>query len=487
MSFNSSIAEGATIPLCQERHIFLVANSTNGSGTSVTYVNSQTGESLVEEFEGRYLPSSEVCGDNYEQCNTSLTAVNENVTLMMFPLDDGIGLVSFVSNSIGSLIVEQKHHLTRSTAEDCVFVYFVQFSANFIGYCVNLSGLGIMYTFTIHVNYQFLGQSFIHPRSNDILTDATYNLAIPSIRTNFILFENEEADCFSVNSLHVLFLHNNVLVDHVYEDTEYISLGSFNSALCTRIERIGECALAFYCEGVVYIVTDIENFHFIPISSGDVSGHVFPCSSDKYVRLINQTLTLHKVASQSVFSNAVSFPHHFETILRGSCQIVGTGFYFIVTLTDGQTFVVNFTDSAYNLLGEGGLPGGAVSSIIDGDIAVITNGTSTLVKNWTLTCNNDPLIVQSGFTFANVHSSTSNLATQCCCPVGGTDVTQATTGTTSSSGLTTSGTTPESSSRGLGQDDKIIVVSVVIIVFVIGIIIFIVLLLYACIPFMKKR
>lgn len=467
------------IMLCQESHILLVANST--SGTTVTYINSRTTETVVVNLEDRYLPSPQICGENYDGCNAA-TSVNQDITVLVFPLGDGVGLVSYIGDSNNSLMLHQSHILTNNLQnfEDCVFTYFVRYQGRFIGYCVDFSTSRTLYALSISVNYQSLNLSTIRRDRNDFITQNTYNLGLSSTYTNFILIPNAPPRCFSNNSPHVLFLVNNRLVDHVYEDAMYDTYGSIHTSesnVCTRIQHIGEdCKLAAYCGGEVVIFGGFESLSVsFRIATGDSEGHVFVCSSNRYVRLGNESLTLHDATTQMQLGS-VPFPYSFETIQQGSCHTFGTNVYFFVVLGDGRSVKIDFTHAKVAQLGTSKSADTAVLRV-GGPFAAVSNGSHTLIHNWTLSCSEDPLVLQSSLTFVTVYSSSS--VGQCRCEA---NPTLPTTELTSMSSMTTSPITTQSSAQGLsgGVITAIVLSVLAIIVSVPSLILTIILLVIIC-------
>ena len=442
-----------------------MGNSTSEPGTAVTYVNSRTKETQVTILRDRYLPSPQICGENYDKCNIIATSVNQNITVLVFPLRDGVGLVSYVSDSNDSLTVKDSHSLTNNlpNLEDCVFTYFVRYQGRFIGYCFNRSTSVTLYALSINVNYQSLGLSSIGRDDHDFITQSTHNLGLSSIYTNFILIPNYPPRCFTNNSPHILFLENNVLVDHAYEDASYVTLGSIDtSGVCTRIQHIEECKLAAYCGREVVIFGGFEAFSVtFRIATGDNEGHVFMCSSSHYVRLENKNLTLHDTTNQ-IQLGSVPFPYSFETIQQGSCHTFGTNMYFFVVLGDGRSVQVDLSHSEISRLRTSESADMAVLRV-DNPFATVSNGNHILIYNWTLSCREDPLVVQSSLTFVTFYFS--NFIDECRCEV---NPTLPTAELTSTSSRTTLSITTQYIAQGLSDTTIVaIVIVVVLVVFVI--------------------
>ena len=113
------------------------------------YTNTGTSEPTVTTFENS-LPSPSLCGADYKRCNALVTSnTDETIRVMMFPLDSGIGLVSFDYSTLDDSLVYQDQFLLPQNEPNCTFVYFVE---ELIGYCLDLDSPKIR-AFLINIDF----------------------------------------------------------------------------------------------------------------------------------------------------------------------------------------------------------------------------------------------------------------------------------------------------------------------------------------------
>ena len=441
--------------LCDQGDVALTSN--NNNGTIVTFVNITSGQTSEATIPYHYVPTSETCGQHFEMCNT-ISLTSEDQTVVILPLNDSVGLVLRNSelkngNSNDSL---QWHTVSPEDIEACTFIGFVPVDTNrVVGYCLKL---GILYTFDITLSYTSLGLSRIQPR----IVGDMYPLDISANRTNFIVFNNNPGDsCFSTELAYVFFLVDNALIEHSFGDG-FSALGTIlSSATCTRLQHVGECALAAYCGREVFTFSihdnNRENFAPTPVSLPDEGGLVLLCSFSYLVYIRNSSLTLYNRNTLSPLSDPTYTQLDEEDIIRGNCYGPETeSTAFIVTLhglnsslflyrvtlvqQDSSTTTVNITNIIPTYISDGGYRGSdTVITQTTSQYALVSDGTNTTILNWMLPCYESPLVIQSAFTFVSFLTTGSKY--QCSCSSSTTMSTNPTIPTTISS-TTINPTTP---------------------------------------------
>ena len=406
------------LQLCGEGNLLLTDNATNG--TIVSFVNTlnftEVAQSII--FQGNYIPSSQLCGQFFERCDTS-TITRGDQTVLIVPQIGGVGLLLRNGDSNDP----QLYTLSPSNLEGCTFTYFVPIIASprneFVGYCF---ASGVLNAFTISVNFASLNLSTIESRP----FDGMYSIGVSATWSNFIHFDNFPSDsCFSTELPQAFLLVNNTLIHHSFGDRVYNPIGRINTeSTCTKLQRIGECELAAYCEREVFTfsIRDEDRDNFTP-NRLTADGGVFLCSPSYFVSVNNDTLTLYDRETLSPLKNTSVNNFYTEDIrLLGSCQ--GSGIdssSYVVTLqaTNGSwtLYTIQVTQQdldGFRLISSGSTESDVIPIRVESQYAVVRNGTNTLIYNWTLQCEETPLSVQSMFRFVSFYSS--NSIDQCRCP-----------------------------------------------------------------------
>ena len=401
------------VQLCAQGHIFLVSNGTDGGGTTLTYTNTLTQELHNVTFDGHYLPPSSVCGVRNGRCAMStLFSRDSTILVAAVPFGDGVGLVSYQFDNI-SMIYREKVFLSYNIS--CVPAFFLPITdplQPLYGYCLALS-TQVIENFVVNVNFERLNTSRVDPAFNF----PTFTFQSNSLLSNFVFFPEILHICFSNVDGHTVFLQNSNIIYHSISIREYYSdTGSINVPACSssepRLQRLGtKCKLAAYCNQTAALFDAPES------GFGEVthfSGDVFLCSSNFYVRFMNNSLSVHRVSNDEQISGFIALDA--ETILLGDCLFSENQFYFIAALNDARTIFVNFTSNLpILLLGENTDPILLPYAIVN-DLLFVNNETHSLVINWTRisVCPEDVLTVPTKFNL--VHSfSDQSLSEECGC------------------------------------------------------------------------
>ena len=403
-------------------HTFIVSDDTHG--TSLTYMNTGGSEPVVVTFDNA-LPSPLYCGAGYERCNALVTSnTDESIQIAMFPQDSGIGLVSFNYFTHNDSLVYRDQFLLLQNDPNCTFVYFVD---ELIGYCLDLH-LHQIRAFLVNIDFINLTASTIQRRDNTFEIENIMNITSLS---NLIYFV-EGDDCFSSEGSHVVFLDNGDLLDHSFVDGQ-ISFHDVHEvdSTCSRLHRVGSmCGLAARCDNKVVLFDTRGRIDQTSFTVAE-HGQTFFCPSEDFVRFDHEMLSLHHRNRQQ-FGNNVSFP--FGKIRLGNCVNVADKFFFIATVSDGRTILVDFSDASYQHLGEGDVST-VISAKIEDHFAIINNGSDTDVYNLGLGCTPKPFVVQNNFVFVKLFVS-SRTVDKCQCiesfPATVTPLIVITTTTTSS-------------------------------------------------------
>ena len=403
--------------MCTTLRVFAVTNSTNA--TLLTFTDTLTNQISTTSFENEFLPTSEVCGRGYIRCNLLLTSSSDGTIIVaMFPLQTGIGLVSY--DAINDTLVFREKFILTQTLQHCTFMYFIE-TRGIQGYCLGPPSDEIsLYTLEITITYGDLSSSSVQDSRFD--EDFTvYNLDTLS---NFILYSGTM--CFLSNEgNHVVFLESGYFIDQSFGDLEFIEIPT-NGACSgvSRLQRVGSsCQIATQCDGPI-AVFDINNGEF-PQKPEFESGQFFVCPDQLFVEFINDTLALYsRTGSERQFVNDTNFP--FEHISQGACTVVKEQLVLILTLDDGRTFLIDFVQSSYRQLGESN-HSAIVPSEVNGQIVAVNNGSETLIYNLPcLSCCQQPIaVVPNNFVLID-YISMSHTDTQCLCSVSPSPSTSAT-------------------------------------------------------------
>ena len=457
--------------MCDQGDVALTSNGNNDT-IIVTFVNTTSGQTseVSTPLSYRYVPTSETCGQHFELCNT-IALTSENQTVVILPLNGSVGFV--LRNSELDSNDSLQWHTVSPEIQACVFITFVPVDTNrVVGYCLKL---GILYVFDVTFSYTSLDLSRIQPR----IVGDMYQLGISANRTNFIYFDNNPSDtisCFSTELPYVYFLLDNSLIEHSFGDG-FTELGTIlSSATCTKLQRVGDCALAAYCgrEVFTFLIDDDNRENFTPtlVSLPDEGGLVLLCSSNYLVYIRNSSLTLYVYDSNtwSPLSDPTYTQLDEEDIVRGNCyspEIESTT--FVVTLhatnsslflyrvtllqQDSSTATVNITDITHGANG-GHMGSDMVVTRTTSQYALVSNGINTTIFNWALPCYESPLVIPSAFTFVSFFTTGSMYS--CSCSSSTTTSTNPTSPTiaTTISSTTIHPTTPSSTRESSPSSDS---------------------------------
>ena len=490
--------------MCDQGDVALTSNGNNDT-IIVTFVNTTSGQTseVSTPLSYRYVPTSETCGQHFELCNT-IALTSENQTVVILPLNGSVGFV--LRNSELDSNDSLQWHTVSPEIQACVFITFVPVDINHVvGYCLKL---GTLYVFDVTFSYTSLDLSRIQPR----IVGNMYQLGISANRTNFIYFDNNPSGCFSTELPYVFLLVDNVLIEHSFGDgfTEPGTIPS--SATCTKLQRVGDCALAAYCgrEVFTFLIDDEhrENFAPTPVTLPDEGGLILLCSSSYLVYMRNSSLTLFQYDLSNTWS-PLSDPTYTqldeEDIVRGNCYspeiesttfvvtLHGTNsslFLYRVTLLqqDSSTTTANITDITPMYVSDGGHMGSdRVITQTTSQYALVSNGISTTIFNWVLPCYESPLVIPSAFTFVSFFTTGSMYP--CSCSSSTTTSTNPTNPTipTTISSTISNPTTPSSTTGSPPSSDSFGYMSLIVgsyvftlLVLIIVVIIIIIIIIYAC-------
>ena len=414
--------------MCERLHLFIISNDTNG--TALTYKNTHTTEVSLTTFDD-YLPSSLICGNDYRRCNVHVTSnSDETIRVVIFPLNSGIGLASYDHLTPNDTLVYRDKLLLIQEIQSCTFVYFTESQGLLFGYCLDLSDDNMIHALQVVIDYNNLTLSGVQRRNGDE-DERLYN--IPSL-SNFIFFEGMDG-CFSDDNSHVVFLDEGFLLDHSFASKDItfdVDSVDDSCSSVSRLQRLGNgCRLAAYCDGRVILFHTLNNQRTVYTEA--IYGQVFLCPDLEFVGFRNETLTLYNV-NQQPFGNSMSFP--FGAILQGECLRSNQGFILFTSLEDGRTILVNFSGSSYHQLGESE-HAMLIASKVKGQIAVVNNGSETLLYNLSLTCAQNPVVLPNNFILTNFFSTSTTERCQCPIESATTTVSSMTTLVLSSSVMST--------------------------------------------------
>ena len=356
------------------------------------------------------LPSPSLCGADYERCNALVTSnADETIRVVMFPLDSGIGLVSFDYSTFNDSLVYRDQFLLLRNEPNCTFVYFVE---ELIGYCLDLNSPKIR-AFLINIDFVDLTASTIQRRDNAYEVKDLLNVASLS---NLVYFTRHGFDeCFTNEGNHVLFLDEGDLLDHSFTDGQI----SFNDisidSTCSRLHRVGDmCRLAAHCNSKVVLFDTQVHVEQTSFTVAEY-GQTFFCPTEDFVGFERKTLSLHHKNGQR-FGNSVSFP--FGEIRQGDCLNMANKFFFVATIDDGRTLLVDFSGMSYRHLGESDLST-VVPAKVRGHFAIVNNGNETNLYNLGLPCMPEPLVIPNNFIFVTSFPSRTMEQYRCIEPAPG--------------------------------------------------------------------
>ena len=114
--------------------------------------------------------------------------------------------------------------------------------------------------------------------------------------------------------------------------------------------------------------------------------------------------------------NSVSFP--IGEIRQGDCLNMADKFFFVATIDDGRTLLVDFSGVSYRHLGESDLST-VVPAKVRGHFAIVNNGNETNLYNLGLPCMPEPLVIPNNFIFVTSFPSRTMEQYQCIEPAPG--------------------------------------------------------------------
>ena len=279
-------------------------------------------------------------------------------------------------------------------------MYLSFFVEELIGYCLKSEPAKI-YALQIRINYTNLNASIIHRHAD---TSEVENLLSIANLSNFVYFIRRSRfdGCFTNERNHVIFLDQGELFDHSFMDGQFLFPSIHVDGSCSKLHRVGnECGLATHCKGRVVRFDTREHIEQRSFPETEY-GQIFFCLSGDFVRFQHEMLSLYDKGHQP-FGNLVPFP--FGEIYGGHCVNVDDKFFFVATIDNSGTVLVNFSDATYQHLGVSDLST-AVSARVKGDVAIVNNGSVTEVFSLDLACAPQPLVLhENNFILATFFTS----------------------------------------------------------------------------------
>ena len=385
--------------------------STNPGGITIKYKNSQSSTVSTTVLEGHFLPPPRICGNSYKRCSLHITSnFDENIRVAIFPLQSGVGLVSYDHLSDEDTLVYRDQFVLTQIFPNCSFMYFTG-TREVVGYCLDLSAEpAYMYGLRIGIQYDNLSLSVLKQHN----VGERVELIDSASLSNFVFFDfnpNPADRCFSNEAGHVVCLENGEVLDHGFSDERFVFKELHISACSSvsRLLRVGmTCKLVAYCDDMVFLF-EVHQDQPTVLSDGS-SGQVFVCSNLWFVKLARGTLSLH---TETGTWTGMSIPFPLERIRQGDCFIIDGHYLFFATLVDGRTLLSNFTSASYRQLGvsEHAM---YVPSMVKGQIGLVHDENETLVYDLSLPCPQEPTVILDSFILANYFSTGAR--DLCWCP-----------------------------------------------------------------------
>ena len=455
--------------MCDRLHVF-TANSHSGE-TTIKYRNSQSSVVSTTVFQGDSLPLPAICGESYKRCNLHITSnYDESIRVAIFPLNSGIGLVSYDYLDTDNTLIFREQFVLTQTVPDCTYMYFTE-AREVVGYCLDLHSRDqpYMHSLRIGVHHSMLNQSIVR-RHNTGESIRLINLGSLSDLVFFDFHRDPVKRCFPDEGGHIVCLENGEVLDHSFSGENFVFYLPHISE-CSNTSRLfhvgATCKLAAHCNDKVFLF-EVHQDQATALSNGG-SGQVFVCPDLHIVKSRTGTLSL-QTESGTQTGKIDSFP--LERIRQGDCFIVDNHYIFFATLVDGRTLLANFTGASYQQLGTSEhatyIPSG-----VKGQIGLVHNGNDTVVYDLSLTCNQERMVVPDNFILANYFSTGTR--DQCwCSSVSGTDMP-----------VNQSTSSPTSTNNSQSGSVEVVVVVVVVVVILIILLMVVVLITATCIKLYK--
>ena len=365
----------------------------------IKYKSSQSSVVSTTIFQGHSLPSTSVCGDSYKRCNLHMTSnYDESIRVAIFPLNSGIGLVSYDYLSTNDTLVYREHFVLTQTFPNCTYVYFTE-TLEVVGYCLDLYSRDqpYMYSLRIGIQHNQLNQSIVK-QHNVGERIGLINLASLSDFVFFDFHQNSVDRCFSDEGGHIVCLENGEVLDHSFSGERFTPYHPHISECsnASRLFHVGStCKLVAHCSGKVFLF-EVQQDQAAVLSDGS-SGQDFVCPDLRIVKVRNGILSL-LTENDSQTGKFVPFPR--ERIRQGDCFIVDSHYIFFATLGDGRTLLSNFTSTSYQQVGVSE-HATYVPSWVKGQIGLVHNRNETLVYDLGLPCRQEPTVIPGNFILAN--------------------------------------------------------------------------------------
>ena len=396
--------------MCERLHVF-TANSHSGV-TTIKYRNLQSSVVSTAVFQDNSLPLPAICGESYKRCNLHITSnYDGSIRVVIFPLNSGIGLVSYDYLDTSDTLVYREQFVLTQTFPDCTYMHFTE-TRQVVGYCLDLNSRGqpYMHSLRIGIQHNMLNRSIVRQHN----TGESIQLINLGSLSDFVFFDFHQDPvkrCFPDEDGHIICLENGEVLDHSFSGGNFVFYPPHISE-CSNASRLfhvgATCKLAAHCNDMVFLF-EVHQDQATALSNGG-SGQVFVCPDLHIVRFRNGILSLH-TESDIQTGKINSFP--LERIRQGDCFIIDNHYIFFSTLVDGRTLLANFTSTSYWQLGasEHAM---YIPSRVEGQIGLVHNASNTVVYDLSLTCNQERMIIPDNFILANYFSM--GTGDQCWCP-----------------------------------------------------------------------
>ena len=296
---------------------------------------------LLLSLVGHHTPSDAQCGEDRFRCNNQLilrnTALNNNSSLILVPLNNALLLVTLVSNE--THLTMQEYHLINMTNYNCSPINTLKIASSIYTICVNLETQpSYISLFEIRLNRESLSQSFtVGPLAQNHF----------EMSANLQLSEFKYAPLYNFHFIYFAISNYLYYFEPLNYDLDYLGELPRNCTSVKELVYIGDDTLLVHCNNQAVVYFNLAYQQWTQYRSYSEYGRPYTCQENdvnNQIIVFPSSSHIQRNYGSRELNNTELLGENF---LSGECFGQSTGFYFVYMDEIEGTFVLDL--STFNL------------------------------------------------------------------------------------------------------------------------------------------
>ena len=310
---------------------FLAVNTS--SGAQLVYKNSDSRNISNITFDGLYLSSAKACGMNYRRCPNLTMIMDGNVVVVVMPLQEHFGLVTYDKNDNHFSFREKFAININLECEISSISEYFPSKLTVIGSCLytKIDRVGLVYVII----------------NSSSLSESSY-------------FSEQSCSIHSPSEFVFLVSATFLMGVSVYIDNGQVRYQRYGED-CGRFDDISDCSdvqrftsvppdlQAIYCESTTYLL-DLVSLPVFKTFKRDNDGFPFFCSKHAYYTYKDGNISFHRTTNKIQIGSAVPISLLFnkKDVVWGDCV---NGMFVVIQSTEGEVISLTVNTRKVNFVG----------------------------------------------------------------------------------------------------------------------------------------